>query len=670
MRWFRRLFLTLPLLALGLAAWAAWQTQRARQDRGEARVLMLPGGVPALNPYAPAHEAERQLLDLLHEPLIRLNSKGRLAPALAEEWSWHQRLSCVFPGLESLREAQRRLAEVTPETRAGWGLQEVTVDGLRLTLRFARVAAPGAEAALQILGPAEPLPLTLLRLEGAPAALLEDFAAHPDQAGSTLQLWFDDLGGCEWVTTRPLLAAQQALARWLRDRGQPVPAITPLAELRGLLEPVLEFRLSGARARWSDGAPVTADDVRASLAQVRRLGVPVAAGFRDVQAVEPAGPGRVQVVYRRRRGAALSAWVGFPILPAAALKPGAPAGPPPGAGPWRVAARSDRLLSLEPKVPGAGAPLHCLPAASPLLARAGVATGALDLLWPAPGQEAELRLDPRLQFHAAPPRNRLIVLWNTRSPRLASPALREALALAVDRDALISELLGGQGRPAEGLFQPGIWFDPQLPPLRHDPGQAREKLIAAGWLQDVAGLARQGAQPLEFDLLVTAGHAQREQLAQLLAWQWSRLGARVTITRVPPERLVSGHLAPGRFDAVLLGLDYTPDWDPSEFWHSRARGQGLNFAGVADPQLDLLLEALAGEFDPAQVPARARAVELRLRELHAFLPLLGDLQPLALRADRFPELAGADPRQGLTLRGLLRPRIVPPLGLKMLVPDE
>ena len=45
-------------------------------------------------------------------------------------------------------------------------------------------------------------------------------------------------------------------------------------------------------------------------------------------------------------------------------------------------------------------------------------------------------------------------------------------------------------------------------------------------------------------------------------------------------------------------------------------------------------------------------------------------QPLAVRADRFPQLTGADPRQGLTLRGLLRPRIVPPLGLKMLVPDE
>ena len=68
---------------------------------------------------------------------------------------------------------------------------------------------------------------------------------------------------------------------------------------------------------------------------------------------------------------------------------------------------------------------------------------------------------------------------------------------------------------------------------------------------------------------------------------------------------------------------------------------------------------------------RAKEMEDRLLSLHAFMPLFSDLQQVALRRGRFPEVP-QNPA-GLRLRDLIRPRTAQPVApeeLKMLLPHE
>jgi ABC-type transport system substrate-binding protein len=121
-----------------------------------------------------------------------------------------------------------------------------------------------------------------------------------------------------------------------------------------------------------------------------------------------------------------------------------------------------------------------------------------------------------------------------------------------------------------------------------------------------------------------------------------------------PARSYFMELQSGRFDAALVGGELAPGWDVLPFWHSaHSGGHGLNVSQIADPQLDLLLEALVAEFDPAQVPRRAAAVEARLRELQPALPLFTDLTEIAVRESGFPGLRRLDLSRGLTLQDLL-----------------
>lgn len=674
MWWARVLIFGIPLAVLSAGSWVAWQARMERMPRADELTVMLPGALPALNPFQPATEAERQMLDLMHEPLLRLNREGRPSPALAEQWQWHRRVTCWFATADLAQQAAKRLQALSGNPWVASQLEAASADKDAVTMRFVRPDDPGAEEALRTVADLKPVQLALLQVrpDAAKQALLRRFAeAKPDLVK---RIWFDGTDTFELVATLPAMPFQQALASWLRERQGPPITVRPLGELTGLVEPVLEFRLRSG-ALWHDGHPVTAEDVRATLAWVTEHpeAAPSAAeAFQQVQRIDAAGADRVRVIYRTLASAALASWIDFPILPAAWLQNHPPpwTEPPPGAGPFVLKAKEPASILLERK-DHLTRRIRLVPSASALKTRAGLLTDSLDVIWPGSGNETEVRAAEGLELRAAPARNRLLVLWNTRSPVLTDSRVRQALALATDRRALVEQLLQGRGRLVEGLFPPQVWFNQKHVISTTDLARAQELLAEAGWQRDADGLARKAQRTLDVELVIAEGNPWRRRLAEALARQWTRVGTRVIVTDVAAAELIDSRLRPGHFGATLLGLDFDMNWDQRLFWHSSARRNGMNFSAVADAQLDLLLDALAAEYDPDRVAARAREMEDRLLLQHAFLPLFSDLQEVALRKARFPHLPNHP--AGLRLRDLVQSGAAgnnAPSSVKMILPDE
>lgn len=663
----RSLILGFPLLVAALAWWSADVSRRSRQQRGrDDIVVMLPQKAPALNPFLSVNEAEREIADLVHEPLLRLGADGTLQPALADVWRWSQEVTCWFADAATARRAHERLlAQIGEHNRwLEWRLSAARVQENKLRLTFTDTAASGVRQALQAVVELAPQPVTFWRAEARQPlrAAWDRFAAASPSARQVHAVWFDGANACELIVpghAPQLLADLQAAFNAATGDSC---SLTPLGEAGALVEPVLDLDIRPG-CHWHDGTAVTAEDARATLDYLLRSDVPLPEreALRHIQSVEAREDGaRLHIVFRRRYGPSLGMFAGFPVLPAAWLRAHPQATPedflqhpPPGAGGHRVAARDARSLILVPTGSGRETARFLFNFdASPLMTQVGVRTRTVDLVWPA-AAAGQSQTTPCL----TPPRQRLVVLWNMRHAALASVEVRKALARATDSAALIRTLPGSLG-PADGsLFAPGLWFSTKAAREPFDLKEARRVLSSAGWTRDVEGVARNAAHALRFKLLVPGGDALHRGAAEQLVAQWQRLGARVEVEAIEDAPTLLRRLRAHQFDAVLLDQRFEISWDQLPWWHSsQAVAGGTNFCGVADPQIDLRLEALAGEFDPARVPTRVRELEALLLPLHPMLTLFSTHEAAAMVSTALRPALG---RASWTLRSLAEPAPLP-----------
>src|SRR4030095_3488350 len=75
-----------------------------------------------------------------------------------------------------------------------------------------------------------------------------------------------------------------------------------------------------------------------------------------------------------------------------------------------------------------------------------------------------------------------VLAVNSKVKPLDNPLVKQALSLAIDREAIVKELWRGRGIVPSGPIAKGDnHFDSALPPLKFDPKEARAKLQKAGY---------------------------------------------------------------------------------------------------------------------------------------------------------------------------------------------
>jgi len=176
----------------------------------------------------------------------------------------------------------------------------------------------------------------------------------------------------------------------------------------------------------------------------------------------------------------------------------------------------------------------------------------------------------------------LLNLNNPEVPFLQEPTVRRALMLGINRQRMISRLLGGQAIVADGPIFPGSWaYYDGIEHLEYDPEGAVSLLKSDGYVIPAEGgtvRAKEG-QALVFTML----HPDDElhtQLAQTMQASWAQIGVQVNLQPVPYDRMVFDYLGPRTYQAALVDLNLarTPDPDPYPFWHQAEATGGQNYS--------------------------------------------------------------------------------------------
>jgi peptide/nickel transport system substrate-binding protein len=125
---------------------------------------------------------------------------------------------------------------------------------------------------------------------------------------------------------------------------------------------------------------------------------------------------------------------------------------------------------------------------------------------------------PRVRVASAPSVLLTYMLINNQDRVLSDKRVRQAIALALDRDVIVKAKFGGRAVMATGLLPPTHWaYNPDVPRYPHD-------LARAGQLLDEAGL-RPDARGVRLHLVYkTSADAFRVAIARVIAAQLAQVG--------------------------------------------------------------------------------------------------------------------------------------------------
>lgn len=400
---------------------------------------------------------------------------------------------------------------------------------------------------------------------------------------------------------------------------EPVPALAQSWELD---DEGVTFTLRDD-VLWHDGQPVTADDVLFTFELAR---APESASLLEsayltmIDSARVIDPRTVRFDFLAPHSQPMQAFWWAPLprhllanVPPAQLVQAPFNRQPVGSGPFRfVSWNAGEQVVLEaneayPEGLG-GRPLvdrvvfRVVPESTTRLTE--ILTGSIDvdyILLPEEAQQIEAQNRARLVSY--PGREFLYVGWNNEREPFTDARVRRALAMGIDRQALIDAMMFGYAQPAEGMIPPWSPVHPEIDPLPHDPSAARALLQEAGWTPGADGVMVRDGRRLAFTLL-TSEDRLRQDLGVVIQSQLRQIGAAVEVRSIEFQTLLQQHRSRD-YDAVLSSwvLDsFRVDPNPLFSCEEARRSGSANRAGYCNPDADRL--ALAGLMEADDARAR------------------------------------------------------------------
>ena len=199
------------------------------------------------------------------------------------------------------------------------------------------------------------------------------------------------------------------------------------------------------------------------------------------------------------------------------------------------------------------------------------------------------------------------VFFNSASePLFSDDSVRKALSQAVDRAGLVQNVLGGYALPTYGPLPSAAAGTPVTNAA--SPNDARNTLISGGWkFSTTTSTWSKGGDQLTVTLK-TSNVPELKAIATQIQNDWQSIGVPVTLDFVSPSDLTQSVIRPRTFGALLFGEVTGVDPDLYAFWHSSQRTDpGLNIADFSDKNVDALLEKARTETDPSERKATTQA---------------------------------------------------------------
>jgi peptide/nickel transport system substrate-binding protein len=244
-----------------------------------------------------------------------------------------------------------------------------------------------------------------------------------------------------------------------------------------------------------------------------------------------------------------------------------------------------------------------------------------------PGAEIRQAVEPRynhITFGGAP------------GAPLADPALRRAVAQAIDRQAIARALIG-QIVPETTPLGNYIYVQGSKNYVDHsqvvafDPAASAAALDQLGWTSSGGGQVRtNNGRPLNLRLVTDAGNPITERITALIRAQLGAAGIGVELVQAAPSDFFDQYVTPGNFDMVTFGWEGTPFPVTSTRNVYTTTGE-QNYGRISTPEIDALYDQAIRELDDARRVELGQQIDQLLWQEMPQLPLYQSTGAYAVR---------------------------------------
>ena len=272
---------------------------------------------------------------------------------------------------------------------------------------------------------------------------------------------------------------------------------------------------------------------------------------------------------------------------------------------------------------------------------AALLSGDVDMLTDVPTQDlARLRNDAKLKVVDGPEVRTIYFAPDIGSPELkyssvkgknpfADKRVRQALSMAMDREAIKRNIMRGLSIPAAIMVAPGVngHTNELDTPTKYDVEGAKKLMADAGY-------------PNGFEVRLNCPnnrYVNDEEICQAVVAMWARIGVKVQLVA---ESMANLTVKIQNFDTSMYMLGwgvatYDAQYTIQSLLRTKTTGAdgNYNYSRISDPVVDRLTDAMKTEVDVAKRNTMIREALSRIRDEVLLIPIHHQMRPWVMKSN-------------------------------------
>ena len=235
-----------------------------------------------------------------------------------------------------------------------------------------------------------------------------------------------------------------------------------------------------------------------------------------------------------------------------------------------------------------------------------------------PDKLPALKANKNLQVVYTPTLRVDYLVMNFRNPLMQDRKFREALSLAIDRQGIVDNLLGGTTKAANSISPPGtIGYAADLPVYAYDPGKAKALLAESGYKGQVLKIGGPVGR-----------YSMDKQVTEAIAGMLQAIGVNVEVETLAFSSYMAKYNE-AAYDLAFIGqTDFTIN--PQKHWGTLFQSS-IDINKYSNPEMDQIIEAASSELDDAKAAELFRKGQsLEHKNFGGALPLYYEPQLIGL----------------------------------------